>query len=401
MSRPLTIFALLIALLSIILVGCGSPQRSGKDTAQSESKSGAEGKSDDISTLVIKGRRIGKKTDENARNSASKGEAASKGKRARRKVSSGVSDEGEPQPPPLFTDGTIDDGPDPFDDQYVPVQAMPIEDDPFTTATIQSQAMRLRRIDRALWDEWLYNSNARSPFQQSTDPIASSIVEVSVERCGGARQVATGVVLDHETVVTNVHVVENAARRVRVALAAQSDDQERIPAMIRYLDVDDDVAVLKVPGLRVTPMLWHNVVNNSPIVGYAFGVAPGGRAGTLRRVPVVATQQEETIRVEQPDGFARQITSRPVQTLVGGITSGFSGGVVTATNDPTLQTQWGFHGLLRARMSLRADTAGIVVPSRIVEEALAANDRLDTWFEIKPNHCPQWERRGGKNRVIR
>lgn len=391
--RRIAGFACALAVLGVVVAGCGSGEASDDQKSSSAGMTAGEAarEADGPSTLIMKGRRVDPEGE--PRSDEVGPRRAGGASRVRRELSSGRRDgRTEPQAPPLLADGTIDDGPDPFEDSYVPVQAIPIEDDPYTTSTIETAAMRLRRIDLDVWQDWLYNSNARSPFQQTTDPTASALVEVSVERCGGARQVATGVVLDDETVVTNVHVVENAAKRIRIAQAASSDSQRRIPAMIRYLDVDDDIAVLKVPGLRIAPMLWHAVVHDRPIVGYAFGVAPGGRAGTLRRVPVVATQSEETIRVEQPDGFARQIRDRPVQTLVGGISSGFSGGVVAATNDPTLQTQWGFHGLLRARMSLRADTAGIVVPSRLVEDALDANDRLDEWFEIRPGHCPQWER---------
>jgi hypothetical protein len=289
----------------------------------------------------------------------------------------------------LTAAGTIDDGPDPFDGDNVPVQPIPIEDDPYTTKDIDVAAAQLRRVDRDKWDEWMTGME-RSPWQQGPDSTASALVEVTVERCGGARSVATGVVLANDTVVTTVHAVENAAKRVRVAPAIGYEP--RIPAMIQYLDVDDDVAVLRVPGLRMTPMRWHVPLNAEPLFGFAFGVGPGGRSGALRRVPVITSMQESSITVEQPDGLAEQISDRWVQTLVGGITTGFSGGVVAATNDPALATSWGFHGLLRARMPFRSDTAGIVVPSRIVAEALDANDQLDPWYEHMPGGCPQWNR---------
>ncbi len=290
---------------------------------------------------------------------------------------------------PLTDAGTIDAGPDPYADQFVPVHAMPIEDDPRTTATIARSARMLRLVDHEDWDAWM-GANNRSPWQQDYDANSASVVEVTVERCGGARSVATGVVLADELVATTSHVVENAAARVRVAPAVGAST--RIPAMIRYLDVDDDVAILRVPGLQVEPMPLHTPSSVAPTFGYAYGVAPVGRAGTLRRVPVLATQVEEPITTEQPDGFAQQISDRSVNTLVGGITSGFSGGVVVATNDANRASGWGFHGLLRARMSLREDTAGIVIPARIVAEAIAAESQLEEWFEHRPGGCPQWFR---------
>jgi hypothetical protein len=216
-------------------------------------------------------------------------------KRVRDRINADLDDEW-PEPP-LNADGTIDDGPDPFAGERVQLQPLPIEDDPATTAAIDSAAMRMRRVD-----------------------------------------------------------------------------------------------VLKVPGLRVQPMPVYVPSGTEPRFGYAYGVANGGLAGALRRTPVVVSVQESSIELEQPDGFAEQISDRSVQTLVGGVTTGFSGGVVSATNDDTLATGFGFHGLIRARVPFRSDTGGIVVPSRIVREAIDASGRLDEWFEHRPGGCPQWRR---------
>ncbi len=299
------------------------------------------------------------------------------------------SDEDEWPAPELNADGTIDDGPDPFDQTFVPVSAMPIEDDPTTTSEIAAAATQLKNVDTERWQQWM-DDGVGNPFDQHVDPTAAALMQVTVERCGGETHVVTGSVLEDETVVTTATAVENAERRVRVGPAMGSGP--RIAAMIRYLDVDDDVAVLKVPGLQVEPLGWHQPASTSPTFGYAYGVAPGGRNGTLRRVPVVTSQQETSITTEQPDAFAKRITDRSVQTLVGAVTSGFTGGAVMATNDERMRGGWGFHGMLRARMGLRSDTAGIVVPSRIVGEDLDAADQLPEWFEIKPGGCPQWHR---------
>lgn len=382
----------IVVVAALLVAACG-----GKDTSDSTPRDDEGGDADRTpSLLVIDGDAVGAANPVGGM----KGSTEADG-RVVRETDAAADDEEEAaeeqeyEPIPLLPDGTIDDGDDPYDAEFVPVLAMPIEDDPYTTSTIEAAAMQLRRVDSEQWAEWMAPPTARSPWQQGADPITDSLVEVTVERCGGARHVATGVVLDDETVVTNVHVVENAAKRIRVGRAASSiraTDPRRLPAMIRYLDIDDDIAVLRVPGLTQPEMLWHQAIGTAPAFGYAFGVGQGGRSGTLRRVPVMASMQEETITVEQPDGFAEEITDRPVQTVVGGISSGFSGGIIASTNDPTLQAGWGFHGILRARMGLRADTAGIVVPQRIVEEALAANDGLPEWFEIRPGGCPQWHR---------
>jgi hypothetical protein len=389
-ARRATAFGVVVVAAALLLAGCGLPGRGGDSSSDSEPAKEAPtaGDSDEVeSALVLQGREVGAERAE-AAPEAKPGRVT---KTATRVAVDPVVEEEWPAPE-LLADGSIDDGEDPFLDESVPVLPMPIEDDPYTTSSIEVEARRLRRIDRDQWDAWM-DADLTSPWQQSVSGTAQHLVEVSVERCGGARHVATGVVLADETVVTNVHVVENAAKRVRVAAASGGETSRRYPAMIRYLDIDDDVAVLKVPGLQMEPMLWHQVVDpDQAMFGYAYGISRSGRAGTLRRVPVISTMREETIRVEQPDGFAEQISDRPVHAMVGGISSGMSGGVVAATNDPDLTYNWGFHGLLRARMGLRADTAGIVVPARIVGDALDANDRLEEWQEIRPGGCPQWHR---------
>jgi hypothetical protein len=102
--------------------------------------------------------------------------------------------------------------------------------------------------------------------------------------------------------------------------------------------------------------------------------------------------EEEDIDVEQPDGFGAGITDRKVFPIIAAIDSGFSGGVVTTTSDPARVSGWAVHGLVRARVQGRSDTAGIVVPGRIVREAVTASQGLPPWFEHKPGGCPQWYR---------
>jgi hypothetical protein len=376
-ARP-AVALVVLACGAMLATGCGSGAKGDSgSTAAKES-----GKADAVQgVLVVDGRTQGRRDRTPATRQADP-------PTPRRSAAPRAVDEAWPAPE-LNADGTIADGEDPFEYSFVPVPAMPIEDDPYTTSAVAGAAMQLRNIDVDRWNAWM-EDGVGSPFQQRTDSTAASLVEVTVERCGGAEQVATGSVLDDETVVTTATAVENAARRVRIGPA--DGYGPRIAAMVRYLDVDDDVAVLKVPGLRAEPLGWHQPASTDPTLAYAYGVAPGGRSGTLRRVPVVTTQREQSITVEQPDAFAKQITDRSVQTVVGAVTSGFQGGVVMATNDERMRGGWGFHGMLRARMGLRSDTAGIVVPSRVVAEDLDAADQLDEWFEIKPGGCPQWHR---------
>jgi hypothetical protein len=293
--------------------------------------------------------------------------------------------------PPLLSDGTIDDGPDPFgEDEIVPVQPTPIEDDPNTTRDLDAWSVLIRDVDSAEWNKWL-DGGFKDPFKQNErDPVLKGIVRISVERCGGAHTVATGAVVAPETVVTTVHAIESPSRRVRVAPALGT--AYRIPAIVRYLDVDDDVAVLKVPGLKADPLSFYSGGGGDPQRAYAYGIARGTSAGSVRREPAVVATQEEDITVEQPDGFGKGITDREVFPMVGAIDSGFTGGVVTTTSDPKLVTGWAVHGLVRARVPYRSQTGGILVPARVVQEAVANAQGLDAWFEHGAGRCPQWTR---------
>lgn len=292
--------------------------------------------------------------------------------------------------PPLLDDGTIDDGEDPFLEEIVPIQPTPIEDDPATTRDLDVFNAMIRTIDKDEWDAWMA-AKVVTPFHQNElDPILPGLVRISVERCGGAHTVATGAVVAPETVVTTVHAIESTARRVRVSPALL--DGQRIPAMVRYLDIDDDIAVLKVPGLSSTPLEFYAGAGTTPQRGYAYGISRGSESGAVRRAPAIVATEEESIDVEQPDGFARQITDRTVFPIIAGIDSGFSGGIVTTTSDPRAISGFAMHGLIRARVSARSDTAGIVVPARLVREAVSESQGLPTWFEHKPGGCPQWMR---------
>lgn len=374
-----------VVAISIVAGGCGgSDAPSTTEAAAKDADTAASAPVDGV--LVVRGRAV------DAAGRAVGAEPAAASPRASRPqlplAPRRIERRAGPWPaPPLLPDGTIDAGTDPFGDGAVPVQPVPIEDDPGSTALLGVEAMQLRRIDVERWQQWR-EAEVRSPWQQAVDPTTAAVVQVAVERCGGARTVATGVVLDDETVVTTVHAIESPASRVRVMPVSGG---RRLPAMVRYLDVDDDVAVLKVPGLSARPMDFHVPVDQQPRLGYAYGIVAGGRSGMLRRAPVLTSMREATIDVEQPDGFARRISGRPVQTVVGSIAGGFSGGVVSATNDPLLRGGFGFHGLVRARVPFRA-TAGVVVPSSVVGAALDAAERLEEWFEHPPGGCPQWRR---------
>lgn len=376
----------LVLVLGLLIAGCGSTSEDADTSTSEASSAGADSGEQADSLLVIDGKEVGAH-GETANDPADDPEEPAK---PRRVHATADDPHVEWVAPALNGDGTIDDGPDPFAGERIQVQPLPIEDDPTTTASIDAAAGAMRRVEREDWDRWTGANSQRSPWAQGDDAFAAALVDITVERCGGARTVATGVVLANETVVTTVHAVETATKRVRVSSTV--GEGPRLAAMVRYLDVDDDVAVLKVPGLRIQPMPIHAASGTTPRLAYAYGVANVGMSGALRRTPVIVSMQETSIQMEQPDGFAEQISDRSVQTLVGGISTGFSGGVVATTTDQNFGSGFGFHGLIRARVPFRADTAGIVVPSRIVSDAINASNGLAEWYEHRPGGCVQWRR---------
>ncbi|MCW2955388.1 MAG: hypothetical protein JWO69_257 [Thermoleophilia bacterium] len=370
---------MVLVLALFVVAGCG-----GDEAAPATDAAASDGAASASPTLVLNGKEVG----------ADGSRAGEPGQGDTSTVARPKADETAPRrvravpgPPPLNDDGTITLDGDPFEGMRVPPQPVPIEDDPAATAAMARIGASMRRVEADVWNTWMRNGSGNL---MTTPPVGTrtSVVKVFTERCGGAQTVTTGVVLADETVVTSVHAIESMKSRILVA-SGTGQDLRRLGAMVRYLDVDDDIAVLKVPGLEVAPLGMHVPAATTPTAGYAYGVGP---RGAVQGVPVMVSQQEGVIDREQPDGFAERISDRSVQTLIGAITTGHAGGPVLATNDPDLVTGWGFHGLVRARVPYRTEAGGIVVPSRLVGAALDASNRGDEWFEHGPGGCPQWFR---------
>jgi hypothetical protein len=300
--------------------------------------------------------------------------------------------------PDLNSDGTLADGDDPFAEDHATAMITPIERNPETTRDVDAFATSLRAADGDQWQQWL---DDRSPTARATGPadVIGSMVRVFTERCGGAKTVASGVVLGDETVVTTVTAIESPERRIRIS--SLGTPGVRIPAIIRYLDVDDDIAVLSVPGLRQTPIGMHVPRGANPQRGLAFGASAGGTQGLFQRVPVYVAMQEKDVTIDEADGLGKQISSRSVLPIAGPIDTGMAGGAVVATNDPKLASGWGFHGLIRSRVPYRSTGGGLAVPSRLVQAALSAADKLPQWHEFRPTSCPQWYRPGRNATTIR
>lgn len=384
---------LVVFMAALLFAACGSLPGGAKDEQDAKSRPQSDQPAPAPGMLIVNGKVVdGAPVAEEPKLTP----AATRAAQAKAAAAAAAKDPERPafvaeplEEPPLNADGTLDDGPDPFAGARTQVLPAPIEDDAEVTRPIAAWANDLQSIEQERWAQWLQDRSAMNQAQGPAD-VVGAMVRVSTLRCGGASTVATGVVLADETVVTTVHAIESPQRRVRVApLGAPG---ARMAAIIKYVDVDDDIAVLHVPGLQLRPIGTHVARGSQPQRALAFGVAPGGTQGSFRRVPVYVAMQEESITLEQADGLAQDISDRSVLPIAGGIDNGFSGGVVAATNQADQAGGWGFHGLVRARVPYRSTGGGVAIPSRLVTAAIQASERSDPWFELRPGACPQWHR---------
>lgn len=381
--------AILLIALAVLVAACGGDEKNSKD-AKAE-KAAKQAAADTDPFLVVNGQHI----DPDGNASAPAVDPAD----ARKAAAAADADEDDERPttlrttytpPPLLSDGTIDEDDDPFGDGTIGLHPLPMEGNPETTREVDAFARGLRRIENEQWAQWIADS---SPAGLAWGPpeVARSLVRVFTQRCGGARTVATGVVLGNDLIATTVHAIQSPMRRIRVQGITSSG--YRIPAMIKYVDVDDDVAILQVPGLQIQPIGFHTARGADPMRALAYGVGYRGQGqGTLNRQSVYAAMVEESITLEQPDGLDQPISARPVFPIAGPIDTGMSGGMIAATNDADLQTGWAFHGLIRARVPFRSPGGGIAIPARVVRESLAAAEAMPEWQEMRPTSCPQWHR---------
>lgn len=384
---------LVLVAAALMGAGCGASEQGGGGNDGDPKGSSAPADSE----LVIEGHGVGKDglpTDPDL--PASKAKARATTAARKRRDLSGVLGVATVEPPKLLGDGTIDDGPDPFDTGGAPTASMPlpIEDDVALTEALDTwrrgQGTGLQLVDLAAFQRWaqLDRTLTDSSHDESKDPSAPFVVRVLSKRCGGARTSASGVLMGGETVVTTVHAIESVERRVRVQLALDATER-RYPAMIQYVDVDDDIAVLRVPGLTAAGIGQLSAVPSAfATEGFALGITIDG----LGRVPVLLGGDRLSAKVEQPDGFGEQITDRDVHPMLGAVTTGYSGGpVVTSVGDDA--GPWRMAGMVRARVPYRSLTASVVIPIDLIKEAIGARDARSEWNELVPRAgCSQWTR---------
>jgi S1-C subfamily serine protease len=180
---------------------------------------------------------------------------------------------------------------------------------------------------------------------------AGSVVKVYGMACGLGVE-GSGWVAAPGLVVTNAHVV-----------AGEHDTQIEVHGVGRGIDVQvvdfdthDDVAVLRVPGLRLPVLRMAaapRVGESAAILGYPLDGPFSARAGRLGQTETVATQ----------DAYGQGHVTRSIAALRGTVRPGNSGGPLVDGRGRVLATVF-------AAITGTDRPGGFAVPNEVVHEAL-------------------------------
>jgi S1-C subfamily serine protease len=158
-------------------------------------------------------------------------------------------------------------------------------------------------------------------------------------------------------VVTNAHVVAG----IRAPLVDRGDGRARSGRVVAF-DAANDVAVVRVPGLRLPALRFGDVTPGAPAAALGF---PGN--GPFTALPA---RVGKTATVPSRDAFGRVRLARELVVFRGEVEGGASGGPVVGVDGRVATTVF-------ARR--RASDDGYGVPNDLVREALASvGQALDT-----------------------
>ena len=186
---------------------------------------------------------------------------------------------------------------------------------------------------------------ARAPAVQAA---SRSVVRILGLACGLGLE-GSGWIAAREVVVTNAHVVAGIDR----PRVDRSDGEFRVATVVSF-DAKNDVAVLRVPGLRGAPL---RTVEAAP--GTAGALLGYPENGPLTATPV---RVGRTLGMFTKDAYGRYPVSRRVTLVRGPIRSGNSGGPVVDARGRVLTT---------AFAERAQGEGGYGVPTEAVRRALA------------------------------
>jgi S1-C subfamily serine protease len=187
-------------------------------------------------------------------------------------------------------------------------------------------------------------SVVRSPAARAAK---GSVVRVEGTSCGLGVQ-GSGWVVQPGLVATNVHVVSGETD-TRVVTHSGS-----LPATIVHLDAGNDVALLRVPGLRAAPLPVTSS-DDYPRAAVVLGYPGGG--------PLVATAATvgSPRTVIAPDAYDRGLGPRRVVPIRGAVRKGESGGPILGADGDVVGMIFG---------GARDGRGGFGIPVDVVVRAL-------------------------------
>jgi S1-C subfamily serine protease len=183
---------------------------------------------------------------------------------------------------------------------------------------------------------------------------APGVVRILGTACGLAVS-GSGWVVRPRLVVTAAHVVAGESDTV-IELDAGTGDRLRARAV--FFDSKNDIALLRVPGLRARPLATAD-----PVPGEAVAILGYPENGPFDAVP---GRLGETVTVLTQDAYGRRPVRRTVTTLRGRVRHGNSGGPAVNANGQVTTT------VFAARIGA---SGGYGVPTLIVRDALRSAKR--------------------------
>ena len=182
----------------------------------------------------------------------------------------------------------------------------------------------------------------------AVEAARASVMRVTGTACGLAIE-GSGWIAAPSLVVTNAHVVAG----MKDAQVDRGDGEFRDATVVAF-DARDDVAVLRVEGLRAPPLRLVDPVEGHAvaILGYPENGPFTATPGRIGQTGIVVTE----------DAYGRGPIRRSVTTLRGTVRHGNSGGPAVDVQGRVQAT------IFAARVG---STSGYAVPSALVREVLA------------------------------
>ena len=183
-----------------------------------------------------------------------------------------------------------------------------------------------------------------------------SVVRITGFACGLGVE-GSGWIVGKELVATNAHVVAGIDRP-----EVDRRDDHGFQARVVSFDADNDVAILRVPGLQGTPLVMADPERGQPAALLGF---PGN--GPFRITPV---RMGRAAKVGLRDAYGRFRLGRTVIALRGNVEAGNSGGPVVDSAGRVIATIFG---------AREGSDDGYAVPNGKVANAVAnAGPPLET-----------------------